>query len=263
MSQLTKNDLDRMTTAAAVHLAQRHAKLESDLVPTAVNMGPAIVPPTPPPEETLPCVYDEVYPFEDSVPYREVITFGRVARFFLDPTDNYAHLRTLVNIKTRRADISLRLIEFFLTKYVSTNDTARDVGYFIPEETKQNGVWFNVGMGYKNGLDMYTKKCFDFFARGKDKFTFGVRGKPALQITTSLRQLNFFKWAIRNKVIDYVRKHRDEIAANMKRLDQAERANKKRAREEHHVDDMDVVSEANPGVTDDVPPAKRQRLVTA
>ena len=246
---MTQQHLDRMTTATAVHVAKHHAHYNDDLLPT------------PDQEEisTLPHVYGNVHPFRESVSYHDAITFSRVSRFFLDPTNNYANLRTLVSIKTRKADIkthksdvSLRLIEFFLTKYVNGHKPGRDIGYFV-QDGKQ-ARYFNVALGYKNGLEMYTKKSFDFFARGKYKFWFGVRlkNKIVMEISTSLRQLNFFKWAIRNKVIDYTRKHRDNIMACMKRVDQADRENKKRSSDD--ITMMDVVEDD----TDElVPCAKR------
>jgi hypothetical protein len=36
-----------------------------------------------------------------------------------------------------------------------------------------------------------------------------------LQILTTISQLNFFRWAIKNKVIDYVIKHKDAIKKDM------------------------------------------------
>lgn len=244
---LTKADLDRMTAATAVHLAQHRAIQSDRLIPTVVSAEPPVSPPTPPPETVLPQVFNETYPYQHRVPYREVITFARVARFFLNTKDNYNNLRTLVNIKMRKkSDISLRLIEFFLTKYVSTEpDSPHDIGYFIGQGSRKR--YFNVGTGYRQGLDMYTKKCFDFFARGR-KFMFGVKGCEILQVETSLRQLNFFKWAITHGVIDYVRKHRKAVSAEMKKWDLEERECKKRERDDTM--DMEV----------DVLPAKRTCL---
>jgi hypothetical protein len=72
-----------------------------------------------------------------------------------------------------------------------------------------------VWQAYNAALNGYGKERFDPFARGKSKggaiiMTLTVSGKEE-SITTTLRQLNYFRWAIENGVINFVKTHVDEI----------------------------------------------------
>mgnify|MGYP003353668437 CR=1 FL=1 len=70
-------------------------------------------------------------------------------------------------------------------------------------------------MLFRSALDGYGKERFDPFARGRSKggaitLTLTVDGEE-WSIITTLRQLNYFRWAIDNGVISYVKAHVDEI----------------------------------------------------
>ena len=60
---------------------------------------------------------------------------------------------------------------------------------------------FNTYHAYKSQLKSYSKKKFDpFCRRERIKFEYG----PDKSIETTIGQLNFFKWAIDNLIIDYI-----------------------------------------------------------
>ena len=69
----------------------------------------------------------------------------------------------------------------------------------------------NVYHSYKSQLKAYSKKRFDPFCR-RDRLEFMVNDNP---IETTIGQLNFFKWAIKNLVIEYIVNHKTEIEADM------------------------------------------------
>jgi hypothetical protein len=78
--------------------------------------------------------------------------------------------------------------------------------------------FFNVNIEYKNQLNGYSKQYFDPFCR-KKKVIYTYRdnnGGNIINFVSSIGQLNFFQWAIRNKVIRYVQRHLKKIEQDMK-----------------------------------------------
>jgi hypothetical protein len=69
-----------------------------------------------------------------------------------------------------------------------------------------------VYVDYKLKLKAYSKKRFDPFCRW-DRITIPYKNGTFIQ--TTIGQLNFFKWAIENKVIDYIDEHYDVIEKDM------------------------------------------------
>ena len=61
-------------------------------------------------------------------------------------------------------------------------------------------------------LKAYSKKRLDPFCRWE---RINIPYKNGSSIETTIGQLNFFKWALENKVIDYIEQHYDEIEKDM------------------------------------------------
>jgi hypothetical protein len=61
-------------------------------------------------------------------------------------------------------------------------------------------------------LKAYSKKRFDPFCRW-DRIN--IPYKDGTCIETTIGQLNFFKWALENKVVDYIEDHYDIIEKDM------------------------------------------------
>jgi hypothetical protein len=101
----------------------------------------------------------------------------------------------------KKNDMSLRLIDWFVTNYAKHNFT-------VIKDDHDTTRRFKVYEQYKLMLKAYSKKRFDPFCRWEriqipyvdDKF-----------IETTIGQLNFFKWAIENKVIEYVEEKDNRI----------------------------------------------------
>ncbi len=69
-----------------------------------------------------------------------------------------------------------------------------------------------VWQAYNAALDGYGKERFDPFARGKSKGgAITLTNDKDESVTTTLRQLNYFRWAIEQGVIEYVKAHIEEI----------------------------------------------------
>ena len=64
---------------------------------------------------------------------------------------------------------------------------------------------------YKSQLKSYQKKNFDPFCR-RNRINFECKN---FNISTTIGQLNFFKWAIENLVLDYIKTNYDLIEDDM------------------------------------------------
>lgn len=129
----------------------------------------------------------------------------------------------LLPIIKQETTISLRLLDWLVTNYSKQND----VNYSI----EHNGIVknFNVWLDYKNQLKAYSKRQFDPFCRRKRIFfilktgetiSFNETEKIKYQtrtdgFITTVGQLNFFRWAITHRVIDYAFKNLNKIESDM------------------------------------------------
>lgn len=122
-------------------------------------------------------------------------------RFF--ETKEYADtLWEQLGTKTKQS-ISLRVIDWFVTNYSKKN------AVHYPINDKQVCI---VWQEYKQKLRGYSKSRFDPFCRHKRiRFHLG----PSRSIVTTVGQLNFFRWAIENKIIEFIQEHRKEIEKDM------------------------------------------------
>lgn len=129
---------------------------------------------------------------------------------------NEKNLKVLEDILMQKTNISLRILDYF------PNNFARERNIII------NGV--HIYSDYKNVLKGYTKKNFDPFCRGqciklnkKDMMhSFYKNDKKDKNqkvtdeyIITTIRQLNFFKWCIERRIIEYISKHLKDIQKNI------------------------------------------------
>ena len=71
---------------------------------------------------------------------------------------------------------------------------------------------FKVYVDYKLKLRAYSKKRFDPFCRW-DRIA--IPYKNDIFIQTTIGQLNFFKWALENKVLDYIKDNIELINQDM------------------------------------------------
>ena len=117
------------------------------------------------------------------------------------------NLERMLKIVTGESKISLRIVDWFTTNYAKKNFTL----YTIVNKLGEN-VRFKVYVDYKLKLKAYNKVRFDSFCRGPRT---NIPYKNGTCIETTIGQLNFFKWAIENKVIDYIDEHYDIIEKDM------------------------------------------------
>ena len=106
----------------------------------------------------------------------------------------------LKNILDKSSGISQRNLEWFITNYSKKNHTSFKT---------QDGKLFTVHCAYKSSLDGYSKKLFDPFCRS-EKFAYIVPG-TSHEIHTTLAQLNFIKWCIKNNIIYYISTNKSSL----------------------------------------------------
>jgi hypothetical protein len=125
---------------------------------------------------------------------------------------NKNNIDKILPIVTGNSEISLRVLDYFVTNYSKHNDV---------KIKKKNNINYNVYQDYKNKLKSYNKRFFDPFCRinkknSTNKIAFKYENDK--YIVTTIGQLNFFRWAIRNKIIDYVIEDHTKINQEMNKI---------------------------------------------
>ena len=117
------------------------------------------------------------------------------------------NLDTMLRIINGESKISLRIVDWFATNYAKKNYTLYDL-----ENSSGELKRFKVYLDYKLKLKAYSKRRFDPFCRW-ERITIPYHKDSHIQ--TTIGQLNFFKWALENKVVEYIEQHYDEIENDM------------------------------------------------
>lgn len=118
-----------------------------------------------------------------------------------------SHKDKLKEIITGASHLSLRLLDWFVTHYSKKHH----IVYFVDDtkcvySTKHSDVSmrkFNVYLEYRAQLQSYNKLFFDSFRR-HERITFVLDPQSMDTLETTVGQLNFFRWAFKNHVIDYI-----------------------------------------------------------
>ena len=140
--------------------------------------------------------------------------------FYKEP----AHLDTLKKMINREFTVQenkklyIRMVNWFVTNYAKQYFTVYDVPSSKEgEPARRFFVWTN----YKSTEDSYSKQMFDPYCRQERIL---IPYDEHNRIETTIGQLHFFKWAILNKVLDYIVSHFDVIEKDMaSRLNTAKR----------------------------------------
>ncbi len=101
-------------------------------------------------------------------------------------------LTRMLNIITGESSISLRIVDWFVTNFAKKYYTLID---------DENNKRFKVYFDYKLKLKAYAKVRFDPFCRWE---RISIPYDDANYMETTLGQLNFFKWAIENQIINFI-----------------------------------------------------------
>ena len=138
------------------------------------------------------------------------------------PITKYFSSHVILNklIKILKGEsISLRLIDWFATNYCKKFNIMYNVNDYRPvkpgeteEQRKSFDNFIIVHTNYKGQLKAYSKKNFDPFCR-RNRIRFYYEENK--YFVTTVGQLNFFKWALENNIVDYIQEHLKEIEDDM------------------------------------------------
>ena len=145
---------------------------------------------------------------------QENMLIRSLEKFYL----NEENINIILPIINGESNISMRLIDYFVTNYSKK--------YRITYNLEDNGnkILFNVYSSYKSQLKAYNKKYFDPFSRGH-RIPFFL---PNDCIITTIGQLNFFKWFISKKIINYVSQNLSNIEKDLNNLKNVSKKDKKK-----------------------------------
>ena len=141
---------------------------------------------------------------------REKEILNKIKKFF---SSNKKYIETFLTIIDGKSEISIRVLDWFVTNYSKKHATKYNY--------KKNGYVesFFVFLEYKKQLSAFSKKNFDPFCRKNSKklsARYYYKNDQSIKINSAICQLNFFYWAIRYKIIDYVTDYLEEIETDMK-----------------------------------------------
>ena len=137
--------------------------------------------------------------------------------------ESKANMNQILDVVNGTSKISLRIIDWFVTNYskkkfivIPVKKTSTVLGDKVSNKTKKKTntieIDVNVFLNYKAQLKAYSKKQFDPFCRNR-RISFKYDDNDS--IVTTVGQLNFFKWAIENNILEYIRNHIKEIEEDM------------------------------------------------
>jgi len=145
-------------------------------------------------------------------PTQNELLLSNLMDFYSDKTN----MDRMVNVVNGESKISLRIIDWFVTNFAKKFFTV----YTIPAKTRcstvingeDNKERFKVFNSYKLELKAYNKSRFDPFCR-RDRIT--IPYNETTGMVTTIGQLNFFKWAIENRILEYIEENFDAIENDM------------------------------------------------
>ena len=163
------------------------------------------------------CLFDnnEFIPKEFFKTAKELCYYKLVNNYYkgCDMNDIYK----MIDIINGNSIISLRILDWFITKYSKLHVDICIDGIEI----------LNINILYKAQLKSYKKRNFDPFRRRQRFFYSYDINNSNKKIETTLGQLNFFRWAISIKIINYIENHIKLITKTMNISNKNDKQNKK------------------------------------
>ncbi len=141
----------------------------------------------------------DTFPLESQTRKRKIeckpeLVISSLQRFYSTHPD----IQKVLSYLNGDAPLSLRIIDWFVTKY------SRKCFIRYP----LNGQEFLVYLSYKGQLKAYSKQYFDPNCR-RERIMFKIPSHDPFM--TTIGKLNFFRWALETKILDYIETHQDEI----------------------------------------------------
>lgn len=146
-----------------------------------------------------------------------MLLLGSLTTFYQNNPDKRM---ILYDIVTGNSPLSLRVIDWFVTHYAKSYNTV----YWIDDNAKElheepvpghQMRKFSVYLDTRAQLKSYTKLHFDPFRR-HERISFVLENEPTMKvIETTVGQLNFFRWALQNHLLEYIQNHLADIEEHM------------------------------------------------
>jgi hypothetical protein len=136
---------------------------------------------------------------------------------------DHSNLQKMMMIINGETKISLRIVDWFVTNFAKKYYTVYDI----------HNIRFKVYNDYKLKLKAYSKKRFDPFCRWE---RISIPYDEENYIETTIGQLNFFKWAIENKIISFIENNYEDIEKDM---NERNSISKRRKSDEHRENEID------------------------
>ena len=118
------------------------------------------------------------------------------------------NLDNMLRIITGESKISLRIVDWFATNYAKKFYTLYEINQTADNMLRR----FKVYDDYKLKLKAYSKRRFDPFCRW-DRISIPYKDDKCIE--TTIGQLNFFKWALENQVVEFIESNYDTIEKDM------------------------------------------------
>ena len=127
---------------------------------------------------------------------------------------NRDNLHKMMYIINGESKISLRIVDWFVTNFAKKNYTVYELPVYRAGSIDMNGPTsrFKVYNDYKLKLKAYSKKNFDPFCRWE---RISIPYDDQKYMETTIGQLNFFKWAIENRIVDFIEENYASIEDDM------------------------------------------------
>tara|TARA_B100001094_G_C18192758_1_gene808418 strand:- start:1089 stop:1559 length:471 start_codon:yes stop_codon:yes gene_type:complete len=149
---------------------------------------------------------------------KQDLMLKNLENFYLKHPTN---MKTLFSLLSKESPLSLRLIDYLCTNYSKHHH----VVYFVEHSGKRQ--LFNLHTKYRGQLKAYSKLQFDPFRR-HDRIHISCSHCENKKLETTVAQLNFFKWAIENKVLDWLSKNIRDVEEEMSKSTEKKQKSKKK-----------------------------------
>ena len=126
-----------------------------------------------------------------------------------------ANLSSIIPIVKQDSHISLRIIEWVVTSFAKEKDIVFPI---MSKNTNKVKGSVRIYDSYKKTLKAFGGKSFGIFKRS-DLLLITYGDGENDKIETTLGQLNFFRWALENNVINYIEKNFEYLAKQLYKSD--------------------------------------------
>jgi hypothetical protein len=152
----------------------------------------------------------------------EELYYNRANDFYINlDKDTMLDVYSIITKKhKRKKKISLRFLDWFVTKYCKLYSISINVNNQYNKEDK-----YNINNRYKAQLKSFHKIYLDPFKRTKESFKF-IYKCCGYEFITSLCQLNFMKWIIEYDILKYVINNYETLIEKVEYVNNLHKKNK-------------------------------------